>query len=224
MDQTTRQNTMKKDPRKILTPPFRMNFPVIPPMEPQAMPGSTKKKYGLSMLFSPTVDMRDFKSALTAALSMKFGPVVTDWPRLKRGVKDIIRDFEEYNAETKTPLEGDWTGWHMVRANCMEDPPPEVIGQVKGADGKFPRITDHREVYSGRWACASIEAFFYPGGPGIVPGVTFGLRSVQLLKHDTRFGMTRSTPEDTFEEHPEAYTASDDYERGSKPAEDGSPW
>jgi hypothetical protein len=66
------------------------------------------------------------------------------------------------------------------------------------SDGKFPVITDPREVYSGRWARAKLDSFAYDRKDG--KGVSFGLINVQLLKHDTKFGGAVSDPNKDFDE------------------------
>jgi hypothetical protein len=204
---------MQEDLRKVKTPEFRMSFPYL--LEPRAgFKGNTERRtYGVEMLFPPKTNMTPFRDALTAAVTMKFGDNRKDWPRLGRTPKDVLRDFGEFNSQAKTPLDGDWDGWIMVRANCSDKVAPYVVGPVKNGDGIFPRITDPREIYGGRWAKAVLQAYYYPGPTS--SGVTFGLVSVQLLKHDSHFGVGRSKPEQDFENATEEWSGqSDDYERG----------
>ena len=207
--------------RKVVTPPFRMSFPSL--LEPREDEETKRKTYQLSMLFPPKTDMTKFKLALRAAMSDKFGADDTKWPRCKRGTKEVIRDFGEYNASTKKPLKGDWSGWIMVRANCSDKYAPGVVGSIKGADGKFPRVTDPREVYSGRWACAVIDAYHFDGKKN--DGVTFGLKNVQLLKHDTSFVGAQSAPEEDFEDASEEWSGQGDaFEKGEPAAATGGDW
>jgi hypothetical protein len=204
----------QEDLRKVKTPEFRMSFPYL--LEPRAgFKGNTERRtYGIEMLFPPKTNMTPFRDALTAAVTMKFGDNRKDWPRLSRTPKDVLRDFGEFNSQAKTPLDGDWDGWTMVRANCSDKVAPYVVGPVKNGDGIFPRITDPREIYGGRWAKAVLQAYYYPGPTS--SGVTFGLVSVQLLKHDTHFGVGRSKPEQDYENATEEWSGqSDDYERGA---------
>lgn len=214
-----------EDPRKVRTPEFRMSFPYL--LEPRAgFKGNTERKtYGIEMLFPPKSNMAPFNNALVAAMAMKFGPDKKGWPRIQRTPKDVIRDFGEFNSQAKTPLEGDWDGWFMVRANCSDKVAPYVVGPLMDANGIFPRITDPREVYGGRWAKAVLQAYYYPGPTS--SGVTFGLVSVQLLKHDSHFGIGRSKPEQDYENASEEWsgeTNANEYGTPERSKKTGEAW
>lgn len=187
--------------KKIRTVPGRMSHPAIlkPRTEKDEETGAEKTSYQIGLLFPPGTDTAPFHAALKAAMVHKFGPDTAQWPKLKRKPKDVIKDFAEYNSERDKPLPGDWAGWIMVRANADVKHPPNVVGPVKGPDGKFPRITDDREVYGGRWARMTIDAFFYNSPKG-GKGVTFGLNNVQVLKHDTNFGGAVTAAEEDFDD------------------------
>lgn len=199
--------------RKVKTVPFRMSFPNV--LTPREDEDSGRKSYQLSMLFPPGTNMDPFKAALKAAMTDKFGDDPSKWPRCKRGPKDVIRDFAEYNREAKKALPGDWAGWVMIRANCADKYPPGVVGPIKGADGKFPRVTDPREVYGGRWARSTIDAYHFDGKKN--DGVTFGLKNLQLLKHDSNFGGAQQKAEDDFDNAPEEWAGGegDDFDKGA---------
>lgn len=191
----------KENLRKVKTDPFRMSFPFL--LETREDKDTGRKSYQLSMLLPPDVKTDRYRAALREAMVTKFGDDQKKWPKLARGPDDVIRDFGEYNAGTEKPLAGDWKGWTLIRANAPEDRPPSVVGPLKDASGKFPTITDKREVYAGRWARATIEAYYYPRNGHCL---TFGLQNVQLLKHDDRFGAGNSRPEDDFDNAPEEWT------------------
>lgn len=193
---------VKPNLRRLRTPPFRMSFPCLPPMKPREDEDTGRKTYGIVMLFKPPFDPAPFLKALDEAMKHKFGGDRTAWPKIKRGPKDILRDFEEYNADSKSPLAGNWKGWMMVSANATASEsmkPPAVVGPTLGPDGVFPVITDLREIYGGRWARATIEAYYF-NIKGKNNGLTFGLSNVQLLKPDTRFGAERPAAEKDFDE------------------------
>lgn len=187
--------------KKIRTDPGRMSHPNIlkPRTEKDEETGIEKTQYQLALLLPPGTDKKRYMDALKAAMIFKFGPDTATWPKLKRKPSDVVKDFAEYNAERDKPLPGDWTGWLMVRANADVKHPPNVVGPTKGADGKFPRITDDREVFGGRWARATLDAFFYDSKKG-GKGVTFGLNNVQLLKTDTNFGGAVTAAEEDFDD------------------------
>jgi hypothetical protein len=187
--------------RRLRTVPFRMAFPILPPMPPRTDEMSGRKTYGILMLFPPPFDDAPFRTALEAAMIAKHGDR-SKWPRCKRGPDDVIKDFAKYNADMKTPLQGDWSGWWCIGANAtaMDNvAPPAVVGAIMGPDKTFPRITDLREIYGGRWARATIDAYYFEI-PRKNNGVTFGLSNVQLLKHAERFGFSRPPAERDFDE------------------------
>lgn len=216
--------------RKIKTTPFRMSFPqLLTPKEETNDKGEKtgKKSYQLSMLFPPGTDLAPLKVALKAAMQEKHGDDVSKWPDLRHKPVDVIRDFARYNASRKKPLPGDWAGWTLVRANAQESHPPGVVGPTKAANGKFPDVRDMREVYSGRWARASIDAFYFAVKGG---GVSFGLKNVQLLKHDTNFSGAVSAPEGDFDDASKDWAgddrtagAPDQFEKGD-PGPTGNDW
>jgi hypothetical protein len=205
--------------RKVKTVPFRMSFPALLAVRVQEENGVKKESYQLNMLFPPGTDHEAHKAALRAAASDKW-PDQTKRPKLKRGPNDVIRDFAEFNAASNKPLPGDWAGWTFIRANANVSHPPAVVGPVKGADGKFPVVKEPREVYGGRWARATLEAFAYDRKDG--KGVTFGLLNVQLLKHDTKFGSGVSDPNKDFDNASEEWTGEASEDFGDKPKDDAA--
>lgn len=207
------------NPRKVRTPPFRISFPAL--FEPRKQSeDSTKLTFQLSQLYPPGSDLKGLKAAMKAAMIEKFGPDTEKWPKLRRGPADVIRDAKDYSDERvkrgKKPLAGYEKGWLFARANAQENYPPTIVGPTKGSDGKFPVITDKREVYAGRWARATLEAFVYERKDGI--GITFGLLNVQLLKHDAHLGGAVSDPNADFDNASEEWAGEgDDWENGAAP-------
>lgn len=218
---STEDDDKKKVARRVKTVPFRMSFPAL--LKPRANEdddGKATERYELTMLFPPgTFNKAPFYSAFTAAMIQEHGSDKSKWPKLKRKPDDVMRDFAEYNSEANKPLAGNWAGWTMVRANASTKQPPGVVGAVRGPDGKFPVITDDREVYGGRWGRATVEAYYYENKKG-GKGVTLGLVNVQLLKHDTKFGHAVTAPETDFDDDvaPEWSGAADDFDQGAAPA------
>jgi Protein of unknown function (DUF2815) len=208
----------KPNLRRIRTVPFRMSFPVLPPMPPRK-DDAGRETYQLSMLYPPGTDQAPFRAALREAMVVKFGPDPKQWPRIKQTPDLVIKDFDEYNRNAKTPLSGDWKGWLLIRANSTASPtikPPNVVGPIRGSDGKFPVITDLREIYGGRWARATIDAYHFDI-KNKNNGVTFGLSNVQLLKPDKRFAGDRPDAEQDFEDASEAWAGQGDaFEKGGE--------
>lgn len=220
-------DTKKPDLRVIHTEPFRMGFPTLPPQKPKVDDQTGRETFGILMMFPPGLKTDRYVVALEHAMIEKFGPDAKRWPRYKRKADDVIEDFGKWNEhDAKTPLLplDAWHGWTKINTSTTSMYPPNVVGMVKGPDGRFPHITDPREIYGGRWARATIEAYYYPNNGG---GVTFGLKSVQLLKHDTRFGMAPRRPEDDFaDDVPEQYRDDGDaFEQGNQAqAQAGNGW
>lgn len=172
---------------KVITPTFRMSFPNLPPMAPRKDALSGRETYGVTLLLPPGSDLTPFRAALKQAVISKFGPDAKGWPKIKRKPDDVITDFAAYNSDSRKPLPGDWTGWTKISASANTKYPPDVFHNCRTATGDLQRVTDEKEIYGGRWARAVLNAFFYDiKGSG--SGVTFGLQSVQILKHDTSFG------------------------------------
>lgn len=208
--------------RRIRTVPFRMAFPILPPAPPRTDELSGRKTYGLLMLFPPPFDRTPYDIAMKEAMIFKHGQKA-NWPNIKRGPDAVIKDFAEYNATMKTPLQGDWKGWFCIGANSTvtdSSTPPAVVGALLQPDGTFPRITDMREIYGGRWARATIDSYYFEI-PRKSNGVTFGLSNVQLLKHAERFGFSRPAAERDFDEvRGEMAGEGDAFETGPKAVEE----
>lgn len=217
----------KPNARRIKTVPFRMSFPALLSPRETDENGVKKSRYELSMLFPPGFDRKPLMTAFRAAMIEEHGNDPKVWPKLKRKPDDVIVDFAEFNSNANKPLPGDWAGWTMIRANASTKHPPGVVGSTKGANGKFPIITDDREVFGGRWARATVEAFYYNHKTG-GKGVTLGLVNVQLLKHDTKFGGAITAPEQDFDDDVSAEWAggeADDFDKGaSTTTEEDTGW
>jgi hypothetical protein len=211
------------DARRIKTDFFRMSFPSIVTTRTG---DDGKERYELTMLFPPgKFNKAVYMAAFEAAMSEKYGADKSKWPKLKHKPSDVIRDFAEYNSAANKPLAGDWTGWTMCRAKKSADNGQlSVVGPLRGADGKFPAITDAREVYGGRWARATLDAFVYERKDG--KGVSLGLANVQLAQHDNRFGAGSTKPEDDFDNVPaEMLGEADSFDGGGEvAANEDAPW
>jgi hypothetical protein len=200
----------KPNLRRIRTVPFRMSFPVLPPMPPRK-DDAGRETYQLSMLYPPGTDQTPFRNALREAMVVKFGPDPKQWPRIKQTPDLVLKDFGEYNRNAKTPLSGNWDSWLLIRANSTASPttkPPNVVGPIM-IDKKFPVITDLREIYGGRWARATIDGYHFDI-KNKNSGVTFGLSNVQLLKHDKRFAGDRPDAEQDFDDASEEWAGQGD--------------
>jgi hypothetical protein len=158
----------------------RMSFPQL------FKPGLEEfgSKYGVIMLLPPDYDLSAVKQALKEAAVEKWGPDSSKWPKLKHNPATIIRPASE-----KGHLQGYEDGWHFVGLNSKQRP-----GVV---DENLEPVTDPGEVYGGRWAVCSVNAFAWQNKFGA--GVSLGLNNVKLDKHDDSFSGRPSAKND-FEE------------------------
>jgi len=150
----------------------------------------------MAALIPPTVDLKALRHALKSAAVDKFGPDEAKWPKKMRRPEDVIKkcaDSDHYQAD-------EFTGWHYV--NCSTKEPPGIV------DAALKPITERREVYPGRWANISVNAYGYDTSGN--KGVTLGLNNVQLLKHAAPLGGATPRPQDDFE----AVAVEDDAEDG----------
>jgi hypothetical protein len=150
----------KFDGLKIFTPEFRISFPAL--LKPRA----SKKgdpKYEVVMVFPKSTDLGEMKAVAKEAAREKYGD---DLPR------NFVKPFRD----------GADSDWHdddtiFVRASTTRQP-----GLV---DENVQKVIDPSEIYSGRWAQATVVPFCYDVDGN--KGVTFGLRNIQLLDHADRF-------------------------------------
>lgn len=156
---------------------------------PKAFEPGQQPKYSVTILLPPgNPGVDQVEAAIEAAATAKWGRKA-DWPRPLRGIsKDpVIKDAADYpSIGIKEP------GWSFVRCASI-DPPGIVDANVVEVAKQDLR----REVYSGRWANVTVNAFAYDRQTGA--GVSLGLGNIQLLKHDDRLGASRPKPSEEFD-------------------------
>lgn len=164
---------------RLMIGPGRLSYPHL--LEPQQTENGPR--FSMSLLLPPSTDVAPIKAALKAAWVKKFGADQTKWPKgdTVRTPDKVIKLAENcFRAEDGSRLYGDeFNGWYVIPTSCGADYPPEVV------DGNTDTVTDKREVYPGRWARATVNAFGYVNR---TRGVTLGLNNVQILKNDTPLG------------------------------------
>lgn len=165
---------------KVLVGPGRMSFPQL------FKPGAEEfgGKYGTQLLLPPAYDLSAIKAALREAAVEKWGADQSKWPKLKTTPATVIRPASE-----KSHLQGYEDGWHFVGLNSSQRP-----GVV---DENLESVVDPAEVYGGRWAYASCNAFAWQNKFGA--GVSLGLNNVKLADHDDSFS-GRPNAKNDFEE------------------------
>lgn len=163
--------------------PGRLSFPAL--LEPKENDQGALK-YGVTLLLPPGYDTAPLLAELKRAWNDKFGTDPKKWPKgpTVRTPDKVIRDASE-----KPHLAGYEEGWKFISARS--DSAPGVV------DAMVRPVTDKREIYPGRWARISVNAYCYTRP---TTGVTFGLNNVQLLRDDTPFGGAAPKASQDFDE------------------------
>lgn len=171
----------------------RLSFPSL--LKPKANDQGALK-YEVTCLLPPTFDVAPLEAALWAAWHEKFGTNKAKWPKgpTVRTPDRVVRDCTE-----KSHLKGYEEGWRFI--TLRGDNAPEVVDRDRAP------VTDPKEIYPGRWANVTGNAYVY-----LKPttGVTFGLNNVQLLRHGESFGGSGPRADSEFD-----VIAEDSEEEGS---------
>jgi hypothetical protein len=178
--------------KKLMTPVFRVAFPSV--FVPTAPPGSDKRQYSVTMLFTPANFTAEEK-VLWAEIKKAAAAVATEkWPKeLPKGLMSPFRDGVE-----KQEYDGFGAGVVFVRAATKDK--PGVIDMAKN------KIEDQEDFYGGCYARATINpsAWTYLGKHG----VKFWLNNIQKVREGEPFGgRTRATDDFSAAEETPAATS-----------------
>lgn len=166
----------------VVTPKGRMLYPgLFYPSVPKGETDQTKASYQLTLLFPKAADGALLVAAVDAAIVAKWGV----GPHKFKIKKPFLKTEEQPRF---ADVAGDYPV--MIRAGNKERP-ATVFGNMKPC-------TTEEEVYGGRWATMSLNAFAWDHPTG-GKGVSFGLNHVMLLEHDEPMGGGRVRVEDAFE-------------------------
>lgn len=162
----------------VLTPEFRASFVYV--FTPQKSDDPTKKpKYSVTMLFPKNADLSLLKKAVQDVMVEKFGQDKAKWPLLRSPFRDQKDKADKYK--------GYEPGCICITATSIDQP-----GVV---DANVQRIINPSEFYSGCYAVATVNAFYYDNKGN--KGVAFGLRNLQKTREGDPLG-NRSNPESDF--------------------------
>lgn len=166
--------------KNLMTPKVRLAWTSL--FSPQKMRGQddAQAKYQVTILFPKGVDIEVLKTAAAAAAKEKFGDKV-------KGIRSPFRKSDEKEQLSELAEE-----FPLYIAARSKDRP-----QIVGPNGKM--VDDPEQVYAGRWARVSLQAFAYDQSGN--KGVSFGLQNVQLLDNDEplAIGGARISAEAEFE-------------------------
>lgn len=172
---------------KIITPEFRVSFPVV--FKPVAFTDANgvqqEPKYSMTMLFDKKTDLKDLKALVVKAGRAKW-PEFDAWLKEKKpdGTPKIRLPFRDGDAN---PLEG-YKGTVYCSASSKLRP-----GLV---DNNRQPILNAEQFYAGCYARAELTAYAYDVKGN--RGVALGLQNIQFLRDGQPFS-GRSKAEDVFD-------------------------
>ena len=146
-------------------------------------------KYNCNLLFPPESDFKVLKKAMMV-IALK----ETDGNK-KMALKLVEARFLDPNdlPSGGKPAGPEFEGWITLRMASNHRPDfvfpngqPMTSDQAKG------------EIYSGRWARASCNPYYFKTKDGTNKGVTVGLQNVQLLDHDNNLGGGKPSADGQF--------------------------
>jgi hypothetical protein len=177
---------------KLIVGPGRMSFVHI--LEPQKN-DQGKDSYNMAFLLPPSIDTKPILAALTDEMNKGFGADRAKWPKTARKPEDVIKPCAGSDHHDAP----EFAGWSYFNCGSYEQPGVvnALVEDVELDKTKNPKAG--REVYSGRWARISVNAYSYQTGK---KGVTLGLNNIQLLKHDTPLS-GRARPQNEFDSYAE---------------------
>jgi hypothetical protein len=155
----------KNRPTSLIVGPGRLSYPHLLQSREN---DRGEQRYSTTLLLPPDTDLGPLKAALKAAAVAKFGPDPAKWPRVMRRPEDVITPATDSNSYGP-----EFEGWSKI--NCSSASPPDIINAM------LEKITAPADVYPGRWARISVNAYGYDNK---TKGVTLGLNNVQVLRHD----------------------------------------
>lgn len=164
----------------IVTMPCRLQFPALD--KPKRAPNSTRETYSACLLIPPQADMTTLRAfAKRYAVTIKAAKI-----------NNPIRD----GAEKVGKIDGIEAGWHFINvaSNAVNPKTGEVMQPPALVNPDLTRA-EASAFYAGAWVVAKLSAYTYNTNGNA--GVSFGLRSLQLIAHDAQL-RTGADPSDGF--------------------------
>lgn len=159
---------------EVQTPRFRAAYVATfkPKRVKNPKPGQ-QPKYGVTMLFDAEADLSPLLAAVNDLMTEKFGADKTKWPK---GWRKPFRDAKEKAGEYEGFSEA------AVYINATSNGPVPMV------DEKNQDIIEERKFYSGCYAHAFVNAFWYDVDGN--KGVSFGVNAIQKLADGKPLGNT----------------------------------
>lgn len=160
----------------LMTPKGKLLYPNL--FEAVLMKGekdAERARFSTSLLFHKSVSLKAIQDAVLAVATEKLGSKLKD----TKWRKPFIKVTEDDQPKIWNRLLG--AGLDPADYPVMIRVASKIAPSVRGPDGG--KIEDEAQVYDGRWARASVRAYFYDHPTG-GKGVSLGLGNVQMLDHD----------------------------------------
>jgi hypothetical protein len=166
---------------KRTTPEFRVSYPHV--FKPHAVPGSGQEpKYSVTMLLPKTANLDGLKSAITEALTAKFGADRSAWPKIRNPIRD--GDGEDFAGKKG------YQGNYVLSARTSDK--PGVI------DASGNEIINEGDFYGGCYAKATVVAFWYEKAGN--KGVAFALNNLLKTRDGEPFGQAKADAASDFKD------------------------
>lgn len=170
----------------IITPAIRLMWcrDVLQPGTRKGAKPTDEPKYSTGILIPKEADLSLLKEAVKEAAVDKFG---------EKGAQTIKPAKLPFKRTEDIPQLAELADDYPVFLNCSAKQKPQVV------DHGMNPVTDEEQVYSGRWAKVSLNAYAWEHSEG-GKGVSLGLNNIQLLEHDEQLAGGRASAEDEFEQ------------------------
>lgn len=152
-----------------LTPRFRASWPHLLKKRKNDLSG--KEEYSVTAIFPLNADLAPLKAAANTAMEKKFGTDRSKWPKSPRSpFRKCKEKWKEKDGKMVIPPgfedgEAVWINFHTEET-------PDV------RDQRAMVVTEERQIYSGCWCIAHINASAYTHGQG---GVSLYLNGIQKV-------------------------------------------
>lgn len=180
--------------RSVVTPLCVLSYPHLLVAHKNKLEPEKKPTFQTNLLIPPEFDISLLKQRARECAEARWGAKLTEKDVNRNPVMKLRNPFlkaEDFKGTVNFP------GWTLIRVKS--DTKPTVL--MHAPDGSTIKVTDAHaeEIYGGRWAVVTLNAFAYPkaGTTGPNNGVSLGLNNVFLLHHGDALG-GRIRAEDEF--------------------------
>ncbi len=146
-----------------------------------------------TMVLIPKANTEDVAAVKAAIEQLKKVTWLDDKKKVPPGFWNPLRDGDVDTKQDGSPLGAECQGHYVINCKTGVDSPPDVVGTMRDAKGKFVRL-EKNEIKSGDWGRVSVNLGAYTKGTG---GVGCDLSSVQRVRDGDPLG-NKSSAENDF--------------------------